>query len=163
MRRVVSGNVMANVHQPILGLRPVEPFHLALQSFPIACFSLTLLTDLAYIQTSNLLWLHFSEWLLLAGLIFGVMAILARFVDFLITRIRPSWLAVLAAVVVLLLATVNSFVHTADGWTAVVPLGLTLSCLTVLAMLVAGWCARHGVVHTGLRHSGVDHAGVRHA
>jgi uncharacterized membrane protein len=153
---------MAIVHQPIRGLRPVEPFHLALQSFPIACFSLTLLTDLAYIQTSNLLWLHFSEWLLLAGLVFGVAAILARFIDFLITRIRPRWSAVIAAVVVLVLATINSFAHTSDGWTAVVPLGIVLSCLTVLAMLVTGWFARHGVVHAGT-YSNVHHAGVRHA
>ena len=145
---------MAILHQPIFGPRPVEPFHLVLQSFPIACFSLTLLTDLAYIQTSNLLWLHFSEWLLLAGLVFGVVAIIARFVDYLVTRIRPPWSAVIAAVVVLVLATLNSFVHTSDGWTAVVPLGLVLSCLTVLAMLVTGWLARHGVHHA----YGVHHA-----
>lgn len=154
---------MAIIHPPILGPRPVEPFHLALQSFPIACFSLTLLTDLAYVETSNLLWLHFSEWLLLAGLAFGVVAILARFVDYLITRIRPPWTAVIAAVVVLVLATLNSFVHTSDGWTAVVPLGLVLSCLTLIAMIVTGWFARHGVVQAGGHPSVAHPAGVRHA
>lgn len=125
----------------------MHPVHATLQSFPIACFSLTVLTDIAYIQTSNLLWLHFSEWLLLAGLVFGVLALLVRALDCLIRRIRPSRLAVLGGIVVLVLATINSFVHTADGWTAVVPYGLTLSIVTVLAMIVTAWLARPGVRH----------------
>lgn len=122
-----------------------HPIHSTLRAFPIACFSLTVLTDFAYIQTSNLLWLHFSEWLLLAGLVFGVLALLACGVDYVVRRTRPSWLAVAAGVAVLLLATVNSFVHTAGGWTAVVPYGLTLSIATVLAMIVTAWLARQGV------------------
>jgi uncharacterized membrane protein len=59
--------------------------------------------------------------------------------------VRPSWLAVLGGIVVLLLATVNSFIHTTDGWTAVVPLGLTLSIVTVLFMIVTAWFGRFGV------------------
>lgn len=121
--------------------------HVALLSFPIACFSLTVLSDVAYVRTLNLQWLHFSEWLLLFGLVFGVFSIIAHVLDFFIHRIRPSWIAVVAGVVVMLLATVNSFVHTSDGWTAVVPLGLTLSILTVLAMIVTWWFTRTEVRH----------------
>ena len=33
----------------------------------------------------------------------------------------------------------NSFVHTRDGWTAVVPTGLMLSILAVVLALLAGW------------------------
>jgi uncharacterized membrane protein len=40
---------------------------------------------------------------------------------------------------VLILAFFNNLVHTADGWTAVMPWGLTLSALTVLVMLVTLW------------------------
>jgi uncharacterized membrane protein len=55
----------------------------------------------------------------------------------------------LGNIVVLLLALLNSFVHTRDAWTSVVPLGMTLSLITVLIMLVAGWLGwpmvyRHG-------------------
>lgn len=132
-------------YHPLPGTVWADPVHAALQAFPIACFSLTVLTDTAYIQTSNLLWLHFSEWLLLAGLVFGVLALLARAVHFLIYRSRPSWLALLGGVVVLILATINSFVHTADGWTAVVPYGLALSIGTVLVMILTAWLARPGV------------------
>lgn len=122
----------------------MHPVHSALISFPIACFSLTLLTDIAYYQTSNLLWLHFSEWLLFAGLVFGILALLARAVDLLVRRLRPPWLALFGAAIVLILAVVNSFVHTADGWTAVVPYGLVLSAVTVLAMVGTAWLARPG-------------------
>jgi len=121
--------------------------HAFLQAFPVSCFTLTVLTDLAYVQTLNLLWLHFSEWLLLAGLVFGGLGLVVRAIDYLVRKVRPPWPAVIGAVVVLLLATLNSFIHTADGWTAVVPYGLTLSILTVLAMIATGWLGRKGVRH----------------
>jgi uncharacterized membrane protein len=124
-----------------------NPVHTTLLAFPIACFSLTVLTDLAYWKTLNLLWLHFSEWLLFAGLVFGGVDLIVRLADLLIRRVHPSWLAVFAGMVVLLLAVLNSFIHTSDGWTAVVPWGLTLSVLTVLAMLVTRWVARGGAGH----------------
>jgi uncharacterized membrane protein len=114
----------------------------ALFAFPIACFSLTVLTDLAYWRTLNLLWLHFSEWLLLAGLVFGVIAMIAHLVELLVWRLRPSWLSLFGGLMVLLLATLNSFIHTADGWPAVMPWGLTVSIVTVVAMIVTAWWGR---------------------
>jgi uncharacterized membrane protein len=131
-----------------------HPIHPMLVPFPIACFTLTLLTDIAYWRTSNLMWKHFSEWLLLAGLVFGALAALAGAVDFLSRREiraqRPAWPHAIGNVVVMLLALVNSFVHSADGWTGVVPWGLILSAATVLLLLVTGWLGgslvyRHGV------------------
>lgn len=125
--------------------RPIELLSSALLSFPVACFTLTVLTDIAYWQTLNLLWLHFSEWLLFAGLVFGALALVVLAIDFAISRVRPAWSAVLAGIAVLLLATLNSFVHTADGWTAVMPYGLALSALTLVVMMATAWLgARHG-------------------
>jgi uncharacterized membrane protein len=132
---------MANIYPAPVVAVGAHPLHSALNSFPIACFSLALLTDIAYWQTSNLLWLHFSEWLLFAGLIIGIIAILARAVDCLVRRIRPPWPAAFVAVLFLILAAINNFVHTADGWTAVVPYGLMLSAATVLLMIVTAWLA----------------------
>jgi uncharacterized membrane protein len=34
---------------------------------------------------------------------------------------------------------INALVHARDGWTAVVPLGLTLSVISVLLVLIGGW------------------------
>jgi Predicted membrane protein len=121
--------------------------HAVLLSFPIACFSLTVLTDIAYWRTLNLLWLHFSEWLLLAGLVFGILAAIALLLDWAFRRIWLSWPMVSGGIVVLLLATLNNFIHTADGWTAVVPWGMTVSILTVFAMLVTGLFGRWGARH----------------
>jgi uncharacterized membrane protein len=118
-----------------------------LVSFPIACFSLTVLSDIAYWQTSNLLWLHFSEWLLFAGLVFGFLAALMAVANVLIWKTAPSWIATIGWVVVFLLAVLNSFIHTADGWTAVVPYGMTVSFVTVVLMLIAGWFGRKGATH----------------
>lgn len=113
-------------------------------AFPISCFSLTLLTDAAYWRTSNLLWLHFSEWLLLGGLLFGLLAALCVIVSSLVIGRPPSWPYAVGGLAVLLLAALNSFVHTADGWTAVVPLGILLSGATVFVMIVTAWLGRAG-------------------
>ncbi|SMH29949.1 DUF2231 domain-containing protein [Mesorhizobium australicum] len=111
----------------------------ALVAFPIATFTLTVVTDLAYLQTSNLLWLHFSEWLLFAGLVIGIVAAIYLGILCLVRRSRPSRLHALFGVVALILAALNSFIHTADGWTAVMPYGLATSIATVIAMLLASW------------------------
>lgn len=116
-----------------------DPAYRTLSAFPVAAFTLTIFTDIAYWRTANLLWLHFSEWLLLAGLVFGVFAAVFLLVAYLVNRVRPVWSHALGGVIVLILAALNSFVHTADGWTAVMPYGLPLSIVTVLAMMVTGW------------------------
>lgn len=123
-----------------------HPVHAALVPFPIVCFTLVLLTDIAYWQTGNLMWQNFSAWLLLAGLVFGGLAAIAGLVD-LVSRplLRSHSTAVphgAGNVVVLLLALANSFVHAGDGWTAVVPTGLVLSLLTVLVMIATVWLGR---------------------
>lgn len=125
----------------------VSQVYRALVAFPIATFTLTVVTDLAYLRTSNLLWLHFSEWLLLAGLVVGIVAAIYLGTICLIRRSRPSWLHALFGIVALILAALNSFIHTADGWTAVMPYGLATSIATVVAMLLAGWFGRWRHAH----------------
>ena len=156
---------MAVPHPPSTATIAGHPIHAMLVPFPIACFTLTLLTDIAYWRTSYLMWQHFSEWLLFAGLVFGVLAGLAGAVDFLSRREvraqRPAWPHAIGNVVVLILAFINSLVHAGDGWTAVVPWGLILSAVTVLLLLVTGWLGgsmvyRHGVGVRGARVSSYD-------
>jgi uncharacterized membrane protein len=120
-----------------------HPIHTMLVPFPIVCFTGALVTDITYWQTSYLMWAEFSAWLLLVGIVFGALAALFGAIDLLSRReiraLRPAWPHAIGNVVVLVLAFVNNLVHSADGWTAVVPWGLTLSALTVLIMLVTGW------------------------
>lgn len=115
-----------------------------LSAFPIAAFSLTVVTDFAYWQTANLLWLHFSEWLLFAGIVFGILAATVRLVEAATGSLRLPVFYYVAGAVVLILATLNNFVHTEDGITAVIPYGLALSILTVATMAVTGLFGRVG-------------------
>lgn len=118
-----------------------------LSAFPIAAFSLTVVTDMAYWRTANLLWLHFSEWLLLAGIVFAVAAALVRLLEAATGWRRFSPLYYVAGLAVLVLAALNNFIHTADGITAVIPSGLVISILTVLAMCVTALFGRIGARH----------------
>ncbi|MGJ7043142.1 putative membrane protein [Shinella sp. BE166] len=116
-------------------------------SFPIACYFLTVLTDLAYWQTTNLLWLHFSEWLLLAGLVFGFVAIVIALVALAARWYGPTGLGLIGQVIAFVLAVLNSFIHTADGWTAVIPYGLAVSIATVTVLAVTALAGSRGAAH----------------
>ena len=131
-----------------------QPIHSMLVQFPVVCFTLTLLTDIAYWRTENLMWHNFSAWLLFAGLVFGVLAALAGLIDFLFRRRvrahRPAWPHAVGSVIVLALAFLNSLVHAGDGWTAIIPWGITLSAVTVVVMIISDWFGRALVFHYGV-------------
>jgi uncharacterized membrane protein len=117
------------------------------RAVPIAAFTMALASDIAYAQTSNLLWLHFSEWLLFAGVVFTGVDLALTLVEWPIRKLRPAWPAMLLGLVIFIVAFINNLVHTADGITAVMPMGLTLSAVTVLLMLVTSWFGREGHIH----------------
>lgn len=116
-----------------------NPVHAALAPFPAVCFTLTLLTDIAYWRTSDLMWANFSAWLLFAGIVTGVLALIAGVVAGLRRRrsLRGGWRHGLLGLLILAVAFVNNLVHARDGWTAVVPTGLALSAVTVLLVALA--------------------------
>jgi hypothetical protein len=78
----------------------------AVAATPVATVSPTVLTDVADIRTANLLWLHFSKWLL-ADLFFGVLAILLAVLH-IVRRTRPLLLHALFRIIALLLAAIDS-------------------------------------------------------
>lgn len=123
---------------------PRHPIHAALAPFPAVCFSLTLLTDVAYWQTGDLMWKTFSEWLLFAGLVTGALAALAGIVGMLRRRggSGGGWMHGLGSLLVLALAFVNSLLHAGDGWSDVVPWGVVLSAVTVALVVVTAWMGR---------------------
>jgi uncharacterized membrane protein len=129
----------------------MHQLHRFFMSFPIVCFTLALLTDVAYWQTSFLMWHDFSSWLLLAGLVGGVMALIAGLVGLLAGARSLPWLYWLGVLVAFALAIVNSLVHAGDGWTAIVPTGLALSTATVVVMLATAWVGRTTVSVAGLQ------------
>jgi len=130
----------------LLGPR-AHPLYPVLLPIPIIGFAGALTTDLAYVATAQIMWLDFSSWLLLAGLIAGGLAGVVLIIELFRANnqraLAPHFLFLLAAWVV---EVFNSFVHARDGWSAVVPSGLSLSIAATVLGLLAGWSwqsARH--------------------
>jgi uncharacterized membrane protein len=119
------------------GARPAHPIIL-----PVAAAFLfgAFVTDILYVETVLGMWETFSIWLLTAGLLIAPFAGIALFVDLVIRRrtFKPAWFRLLAGVVAALLSLINAFVHSRDGYTAVVPTGLTLSAIVTVILLVLG-------------------------
>jgi uncharacterized membrane protein len=115
-----------------------RPLSSMLLPIPVVCFLGALLTDFTYMNSSgNLIWVNFSSWLLAAGLLFGAFAGLVLLIDAI--RGAASWIQFGLLLVAWIVEFINSLVHARDGWTAVVPLGLTLSIIGAVLILVTGW------------------------
>ena len=119
---------------PVLG-----GLHALLGAFPLAYFVFAFVTDLVYTRTYNLQWQYFSIWLITAGLVMGGASIFFGAIDWLITRksggrAGAGW-HILLTLVAWVLALLNAFIHSRDGWTAVVPEGIILSGIVALLML----------------------------
>jgi uncharacterized membrane protein len=121
-----------------------RPIHQMLVSFSAAYFVGALVTDLVYWQAPDALWERFSIWLIFAGLIVAGLAVIAYVADLaggrqIAAPARPRAIGYALAVV---LALINAFVHSRDGYTAVVPTGLMLSGLVVVVLLLTAFVAR---------------------
>jgi uncharacterized membrane protein len=133
--------VAREVFRPTVAIAGV-PVHAMLVPFPIVCFTGAMLTDIIYSNSPQVQWANFSQWLLAFGLIMGVLAAIFGLIDFLAAgRARPrvGWFHLVGNAVILVLALFNNLVHSRDGWTGVMPTGLTLSVITVVLMVVTGF------------------------
>jgi uncharacterized membrane protein len=123
-----------------------QPIQAMLVPIPIGCFIGVLLTDLTYWWSAEMMWANFSAWLVTVGVIVGLIAAVFGLIDFAGSRSiraqKPAWPHAIGNVVLLILATLNMFVHSRDAWTSVVPWGLTLSALCVLILMFTAWMGR---------------------
>jgi len=122
-------------------------------SFSAAYFSAALVTDLVYWQIPNVMWERFSIWLIVAGLILAGIAVTAYLIDLARGRKveRPAWPRVVGYALAVVLSLANAFVHSRDGYTAVVPTGLMFSGLVVVVLLLT---ALAGVVSANRSRAG---------
>jgi uncharacterized membrane protein len=134
-------------------VRPIaivrHPIYSMLFPVPVVCFLGVLLTDIAYVNSDgNLIWLSFSSWLLLFGLLFGAIAALVLLIDVIRSsaiRRGAGWAHLLFFYAALVVELFSVFIHERDGWTAVVPIGLTASIVGALLILIAAWLRRPAV------------------
>src|SRR6201991_1614387 len=125
-------------------LRPIRrdrgrPVHSMLASFSAAYFAGALVTDLVYWQMPDVMWERFSIWLIMAGLVMAGLAVFAYVISSLAGRGRRlgfAWPRLAGYAVAICLAVINAFIHSRDGYTAVVPTGLTLSGSVVAVLLL---------------------------
>ncbi|MDB5698193.1 MAG: rane protein [Alphaproteobacteria bacterium] len=131
-----------------------HPIHPMLVPFPIVCFVGALVTDIVYTRSANVMWSNFSIWLISAGLLIGGFAAVTGLIDYSgdrrVRAIGAATVHMLLNIAVWVIELVNAFVHSRDGWTAVVPTGITLSAIAVALLAVSGWLGgtlvyRHGV------------------
>jgi uncharacterized membrane protein len=145
---------MKHITLPATNFRPVDgarsgslagikPIHRILAPFPVAYFAAALATDLAYWRTAEVMWERFSVWLIAGGLVMSALVALAAAIDLAFGKQRPAWVRALGYTVAVLLSLLNVFVHSRDGYTAVVPTGLMLSAIVAAILLAysvtAGW------------------------
>jgi uncharacterized membrane protein len=110
-----------------------------LASFSAAYFAAALVTDLVYWQMPDVMWERFSIWLIIAGLVMAGLAVFAYVIKALAGRgrvDRTAWPRAVGYAVAVCLAVINAFVHSRDGYTAVVPAGLMLSGSVVAVLLL---------------------------
>ncbi|WP_334392998.1 DUF2231 domain-containing protein [Bradyrhizobium sp. AZCC 2262] len=120
-----------------------RPIHRMLVSFSAAYFAGALVTDLVYWQAPDVMWERFSIWLITAGLIMAALATIAYVIDLAGRRRidRPALPRAIGYAIAVLLAFTNAFVHSRDGYTAVVPTGLMLSALVVIVLVLTALVA----------------------
>ena len=117
-------------------MQPIHPLHAILLGGTLPAFLGALLTDVAYCSSYEIQWKNFASWLIVGGLVFCGLALLASLVGLIGRTPRRGRRGVY---VILLLATfvlgvLNALVHAADAW-ASMPTGLVLSA--IVAVLAA--------------------------
>jgi uncharacterized membrane protein len=115
-----------------------QAIHTLPVAFSAAYFAGALATDLAYWRMPDVMWQRFSIWLIVAGLVLAGFAVIAYAIDLAGNRLvdRPAWPRVVGYAIAVALSLLNAFVHSRDGYTAVVPAGLGLSGLVIFVLLL---------------------------
>ncbi|ASQ45178.1 DUF2231 domain-containing protein [Legionella clemsonensis] len=130
------------IREPIISRMSVagHPIHPMLIHFPVAALLGLIATDSAYIYTQDFFWARAGYWLVLTGVIGGVISGLIGLIDLLIvTRIRrlvTAWCHAIFAVTMLSVAALNYLLRIPDPATYIFPAGIYLSFLTALLIFL---------------------------
>lgn len=117
--------------------------HPALSDFPLALLSAALVTDLLFWRTGAGRWAEFSFWLILAGLLSGLAAVLTGLIDFLTDErartIPAGWLHFVLTDLAIFLTTFNWISRIFNRQEKLLFTGLGLSAIVAALLLVSGY------------------------
>ncbi|MBD2312715.1 DUF2231 domain-containing protein [Desertifilum sp. FACHB-1129] len=120
-----------------------HPLHPVIVIFPVAFLVGAWLADIGYWLTSDPFWARGAIWLLLGGLITGLVAGIIGMFDF--TRIKRArkhsagWAHMYGNIIAIVLTAINLGLRWGDMTEAVIPTGLILSTLVAVLLGVSGW------------------------
>ena len=137
---VSSGDLWSEqMRRPIAHSRARAPLHRGFIGAGGVLLIAAFVTDYTYYTTALWQWANFSTWLITAGLIVMLVAVMLLLIDFATGRAArlntSSFILVTAAA---LLSLTNAFVHSRDAWTSVVPQGILLSAVSTILLVIAG-------------------------
>jgi uncharacterized membrane protein len=120
-----------------------HPIHPMLVPFPITFLASALLTDIAYWGSLNDFWARASFWLIVAGLVVGLLAGLTGAIDYLtIQRAREHRAGKIHAagnITGVILSAINLAIRWGDREAPILWTGLLLSLIIAAILTVTGW------------------------
>jgi uncharacterized membrane protein len=120
-----------------------HPIHPMVITFPVACFILAFVSDLAFAKTAGGFWAAASLWLLGIGLIMAALAALTGLIDVMgddrVRSLPDAWLHAVGNIIAVLIELYNWYARYEHGASVIVPVGIVLSGVTVLILLFTAW------------------------
>jgi len=120
-----------------------HPMHPLLITLPVGFFVATFLFDIVFWLTGQDVFATGAFWLLGAGIIGAALAAVTGLIDFFgdarIRALGDVWQHAIGNVIMVLIQLFSFYERYRYGTSAVVPLGISLSFISVLIMLFTGW------------------------
>jgi uncharacterized membrane protein len=120
-----------------------HPLHPAIVTMPIGLLVSVAATDIAYWFLGDLFWARASFWLIVGGLVTGLVAALTGFLDFIrIGRVRKhtaGWAHMYANVTALVLTAINLGLRLGNPGESIVFTGLAISVIVATLLGISGW------------------------
>lgn len=121
----------------------MHPLHAVIGAFPLAYFLAALISDYEYTTEGNIFWSGMASWMIFGGLVFAGISIVLGLIDWFVRRrsggnYGMAWHA-LATFAAFVLGVIDAMVHSRDGWTSVVPTGITLTAIVFILLLVGSF------------------------
>ena len=120
-----------------------HPLHPVIVTLPIAFLVAAPATDIVYWLTGELFWARASFWLIVAGLVMGLLAAITGLLDFIrIGRVRKhtaGWAHMYANVTALVLTAINLGLRVGSLVDNLLFTGLILSVVVAVLLGISGW------------------------